>query len=48
VAASAKAKPGVEKVQTTLRYQACDDTTCFFPQTDTIEIPVRIVAPAKR
>jgi hypothetical protein len=48
VAASAKAKPGVEKVQTTLRYQACDDTTCFFPQTDTVEIPVRILAAAKR
>jgi hypothetical protein len=47
VAASAQAKPGTRSLSTTLRYQACDDTTCFFPQTDSVEIPVRIVAQKK-
>ena len=47
VAAAATAKAATKKIETTLRYQACDETTCFFPQTDTIEIPVRIVAKAK-
>lgn len=48
IAAAATAKPGPQKIAATLRYQACDDTTCFFPQTDAIEIPVRILPSKKR
>lgn len=44
VAAAAGAKAGSRTIATSLRYQACDDTTCFFPQTDDVAIPVRVVA----
>ena len=35
--------PGARVLATTLRYQACDNTTCFFPQTDAVVIPVRVL-----
>lgn len=47
VAARKAAKRGPRKLATSLRYQACDDTTCFFPQTDAIDIPVKVVTVTK-
>jgi thioredoxin:protein disulfide reductase len=36
--------PGDIKVPARLRYQACDDTTCFAPTTADVEWPLRVVS----
>jgi DsbC/DsbD-like thiol-disulfide interchange protein len=39
VSADATAKPGPHELGGTLRYQACNDITCFFPKT----VPVKVL-----
>jgi DsbC/DsbD-like thiol-disulfide interchange protein len=41
---SSTVAPGDIKVPARLRYQACDDTTCFAPTTADVEWPLRVVA----
>lgn len=42
VTASAKARPGEGRIAGKLRYQACNDKICFFPQTALVSIPIEV------
>lgn len=35
---------GTTVVELSVRYQACDETYCYFPKTETLEVPFQIVA----
>ncbi len=41
------AAPGNHELKATLKYQACNDTTCAAPQTLEFAIPVRVTAPGQ-
>lgn len=38
------AAPGELTLTISVRYQACDDTTCLMPRTETLTVPIQIVA----
>lgn len=42
VTASAKARAGEGRIAGKLRYQACNDKICFFPQTALVSVPVEV------
>ncbi len=42
--ATSKAKAGRRKLKGKLRYQACEETSCFFPMTLAVEVPALILA----
>ncbi|MGH9600843.1 MAG: protein-disulfide reductase DsbD domain-containing protein [Terriglobales bacterium] len=48
VRAARTAKPGVHTVRGTLKYQACNDRSCFPPKSMPVEFEVEVTKPAAR
>ncbi len=42
VTATAKARAGEGRIAGKLRYQACNDKICFFPQTALVSVPIEV------